>query len=366
MRRTQAEGRRLRRLIVDGYSQRDVHVVVTVDDDLLHDHLENLLALLIGQLVNALADVLRPGEVGLYQPPLFSAARVPCAVFVQLRPGALKPLGDEPALKVELGLGVLSRPEQPDGAVLFHLDAPQVSLGLGDLLLQPAAPLGTERVDTGDDQVGVRDYPLHLAPYRLFQPLGANEGTLPAAQAHALHSVAHVVAAGSGKLVAVLLAVANVGGAPGAPSMEVLAALAASEKVLHLVEHVRVPLGLPAPLLLQRLLPLPGLVVDDWRHRNLNPGVPRLVVDLDSFLGGDVTVLVVDPGARVSGIPQDVVHAGLKPQQLAGLGGDALVGQQHVNRIGNQPLIDVHLEDAAHDLRSSIVSGLPSSPIRYP
>ena len=44
------------------------------------------------------------------------------------------------------------------------------------------------------------------------------------------------------------------------------------------------------------------------------------------------------------------MHAGLKPQQLAGLGGDALVGQQHVNRIGTQPLIDVHLEDAAHDL----------------
>ena len=63
-----------------------------------------------------------------------------------------------------------------------------------------------------------------------------------------------------------------------------------------------------------------------------------------------MTVLAVDPGARVSGIPQDVVQAGLKPQQLAGLGGDALVGQQHGNRIGTQPLIDVHLEDAAQDL----------------
>ncbi len=276
--------------------------------------------------------------------------RVPCAVFVQLRPGALKPLGDEPALEFELGLGDLSRHEQPDGAVLFHLDAPQVSLGLGDLLLRPAAPLGTERVDTGDDQVGVRDYPLHLAPYRFFQPLGANEGTLPSAQAHALHSVAHVVAAGSGKLVAVLLDATNVGGAPGASSMEVVAALAASEKGLHQEEHVHVPLGLPAPLPLQRLCPLPGLVVDEWRHRNLNPGVPRLVVDLDSVLGGDVTVLAVGPGARVSGIPQDVLHPGLKPQQLARLGGDALVGQQHGNRIGPQPLIDVHLEDAAHDL----------------
>ena len=62
-----------------------------------------------------------------------------------------------------------------------------------------------------------------------------------------------------------------------------------------------------------------------------------------------MTVLAVDPGARVSGIPQDVVQARLKSQQLAGLV-RALVGQQHGNRIGPQPLIDVHLEDAAHNL----------------
>ena len=86
------------------------------------------------------------------------------------------------------------------------------------------------------------------------------------------------------------------------------------------------------------------------RHRNLNPDVPRLVVDLDSVLGGDVSVVAVDPGARVSGIPQDVVKAGLKPQQLASLSGNALVGRQHGNRIGPHPLIDIHLKSAPHDL----------------
>ena len=163
----------------------------------------------------------------LHQPPLLNPARLPSPVVVQLRPGALKPLGDELALMVELGLGDLPRHEQPDGTVLFHLDAPQVSLGLGDLLLQFAALWRIEGVDTGDDQVGVLDYPLHLAPYRLLQSLGPNVGTLSAAQAHTLHSVAHVVSVGSGKVVAVLLAVANVGGAPGASCMEVVAALAA-------------------------------------------------------------------------------------------------------------------------------------------
>ena len=52
-----------------------------------------------------------------------------------------------------------------------------------------------------------------------------------------------------------LLAVANIGGAPVASCMEVAAALAALRKVLQQVEHTRVPLGPPAPLLLQRLRP---------------------------------------------------------------------------------------------------------------
>ena len=142
--------------------------------------------------------------------------------------------------------------------------------------------------------------------------------------------------------------------------MEVAAALAAFQQVLQQVEHLRVPLGLPAPLLLQLLRPFPGLIVDHLRDRNLNPGVPRLVVDLHAVLGGDMAVLSVDPGARVSGVPQDVVHAGLKPQQLAGLGGDSLVGQTHSNGAGPHAIMNVHVEDAAHNF------GLPSSPMRYP
>ncbi len=69
------------------------------------------------------------------------------------------------------------------------------------------------------------------------------------------HPVARGVSVGSGKIAAVLLAVANIGGAPGASCMEVAAALAALRKVLQQVEHTRVPLGPPAPLLLQRLRP---------------------------------------------------------------------------------------------------------------
>ena len=132
--------------------------------------------------------------------------------------------------------------------------------------------------------------------------------------------------------------------------MEVAAALAAFQQVLQQVEDFRVPLGLRAPLLLQLLRPFPGLIVDHLRDRNLNPGVPRLVVDLHAVLGGDMAVLSVDPRARVGGIPQDVVHAGLEPHQLAGLGGDPLVGQPHGNGVGPHPLIDVHAEDASNDL----------------
>jgi hypothetical protein len=59
---------------------------------------------------------------------------------------------------------------------LSCLDAPQVSLSLGDLLLQPAALLRIERVNAGDDQVGVLDYPLHLAPYQFLQPFRPDVG----------------------------------------------------------------------------------------------------------------------------------------------------------------------------------------------
>ena len=153
---------------------------------------------------------------------------------------------------------------------------------------------------------GVLDYPLHLAPYRFLQPLRPDVGPLPTAQAETLHPVAHVVAAGSGQVVEVLLAVANVGSSPGGLRVEVVAALAASQKVLQQVDHLRIPLGPPVPLLLQLLRPFPVLVVHQSRDRDLNPGLLRLVVDLHTILGGDVAGLSVDPGARVGGIPQNV------------------------------------------------------------
>ena len=133
--------------------------------------------------------------------------------------------------------------------------------------------------------------------------------------------------------------------------MEVVAALAAFQQMLQQVEHLRVPPGRPAPLLLQLLRPSPGLLVHQRRDRDLYPGVPRLVVGLRPVLGGDVTLLSVNPRARVGGIRQNVMDVGLTPQQLAGLGGDSLVGQPHGNRGGPHPLIDVHVEDAADDLR---------------
>ena len=133
--------------------------------------------------------------------------------------------------------------------------------------------------------------------------------------------------------------------------MEVVAALATFQQVLQQVEHLRVPPGRPAPLLLQLLRPSPGLLVHQRRDRDLYPGVPRLVVGLRPVLGGDVTLLSVDPRAGVGGIRQNVMDVGLTPQQLAGLGGHSLVGQPHGNRGGPHPLIDVHVEDAADDLR---------------
>ena len=78
--------------------------------------------------------------------------------------------------------------------------------------------------------------------------------------------------------------------------MEVASALAASQKVLQQVDHLRIPLGPPAPLLLHPLRSFPGLIVDQPRDRDLNPGVPRLVVDLHTVLSGHVAGLTVDLG----------------------------------------------------------------------
>ena len=133
--------------------------------------------------------------------------------------------------------------------------------------------------------------------------------------------------------------------------MEVVAALAAFQQVLQQVEHLRVPLGLPAPLLLQGLRPLPDILVHQGRNRDLYPGVPRLVVGLRAVFGGDVTLLSVDPGARIGGVRQNVMDVGLTPQQLAGLCGDSVVGQPHGNRGRPHLLMDVHVEDAANNLR---------------
>ena len=183
--------------------------------------------------------------------------------------------------------------------------------------------------DFGSHDPGSNPGRAAINPSEIGRPLSPDVGLLPAAQAHTLHPVAHVVAAGSGQVVGVSLALANAGGCPTRPRMEVAAALAAFQKVLQQVDHLRIPLGFAAPLLLQLPRPFPGLIVDQLRDRDLNPGIPRLVVDLHPVFRGDVAVLAVDPGARIGGIPQDVVHAGLKPQQLAGLCGDPLVGQPH-------------------------------------
>ena len=67
------------------------------------------------------------------------------------------------------------------------------------------------------------------------------------------------VAVGSGLVVAVLLAVANAGSAPGAPGLEVVPH---SPHFSRCPNRARVPLGLPALLLLQFLCPLPSLIVN--------------------------------------------------------------------------------------------------------
>ena len=84
-------------------------------------------------------------------------------------------------------------------------------------------------------------------------------------------------------------------------------------------------------------------------RRDLHPGVPRLVVDLHTVLSGDVAGLSVDPGARVGGIPQNVMYVGLTPHQLAGLGRDSLVGQPHGNGAGPHALMNVHVDHAEHN-----------------
>ena len=133
--------------------------------------------------------------------------------------------------------------------------------------------------------------------------------------------------------------------------MEPVAALTALDKMLQQVQHLRIPLGPCATLFLQRLRTIPRRIVDHLRYRNLDPTVPRLFVDLHPVLGGDVAILAVDPGAPVGGICQYVEHAGLKPQLLAGRRGDPLVGQPNRNGMGPHTLMNVHVKDAADDLR---------------
>ncbi len=244
----------------------------------------------------------------------------------------------------------LARHEQPDGPVLLRLDAPHIPLGLGHFLLKPAVLLGIEGVDTRYDEAGILEYPTHLAPYRLLQSLRANVVTRPAFQAETVHSVAPVVPAGGGQVVAVLLAAPNVGGAPRGLGVEAVTALAAPEQVLQQVSLLRVPPGLSAPLLLQGLRPLPGLVVDDLGDRHLNPGVLRLLVDLDALFGGDDAFLAVNPRSRVGLVPQNVVDVGLTPEHLPGLGGNSIVGQPHGDGGGAHPLVNVHVENAPHHL----------------
>ena len=141
--------------------------------------------MLIGQIVQTLTYLPRPSEDSLHQAPLLGSTRLLSLVVVQLRPGALQPLGDVPPLMVELDLGDLSRHEQPDGPVLFHPDASHILLSLCNLLLQPTAVLGIQRVDACDDQVGVLKHPLDLLPHRLFQPLGTDVGAFSALDAKA-------------------------------------------------------------------------------------------------------------------------------------------------------------------------------------
>ena len=108
-----------------------------------------------------------------------------------------------------------------------------------------------------------------------------------------------VVAAWGGQVVLVLLTVADTRGCPRGPCMEVVSALAAFQQVLQQVEHLGIPLGLAAPLLLHLLRPFPGLIVDQLGDRDLNPGVPRLVVDL--IRGRIVVVFSYHPIASAVG-----------------------------------------------------------------
>ena len=97
--------------------------------------------------------------------------------------------------------------------------------------------------------------------------------------------------------------------------MEVATALAAFQQVLQQVEHLRVPLGLPMLRCFFNFCARSQVLSSMTCGTGISIQVSSwLVVDLHAVLGGDVTVLSVHPGARVGGIPQDVVHTGLKPQ----------------------------------------------------
>ena len=300
----------------DGYSQRDGRVIVSVDGDLFDDQLEKLPSLFEGQLVQALADLPRPRKDSFLQALLISSGHHSSPAIVQFCPCALKPLGDELALEVELGLGDLPRHMEPDGDVLLHFDVPDDSLSLGPLLHQSAVLLRTEGFYAGDDQVGALKHPIHLAPYRFFHLLCPDVGTLPALKTIILHPVATVVPEGRRQVVAVPLAVPKVATRPGSFRAELVTTLAAFQKVLQQVGHFRISLGLRGPLPLQLLRPFPCLLIDQRWNRYLHPGVPRLVADLSPVFGRGPAGFPVDPDARVSSIRQHVMDVRRPPLLL--------------------------------------------------
>ena len=248
-------------------------------------------------------------------------------------------------------LGDLSRHEQPDGPVLFHLDAPQLALRPGDLLGQPVALPVIDGLDTGDDEVRVLKDALDLAPNPLLQPLRPDVGLLPAAQAVPLHPAAHVVPAGIvGKVVSIDLAVSPVGGEPGPLRPEHHPALGAPEQVLQQVEHPGVPLGPLQPLLLELLRPVPRLLVHYRRYGDVYPRVPGLLVDLRPLFRQDLPGLSVAPDALVGRIRQETMDIRLIPP-LPGLDrGDSFVHQLPSYGGRAHPFVNVHAEDAAHQL----------------
>ena len=98
------------------------------------------------------------------------------------------------ALKVELVLCDLPRDEQANGSLLLSLYLPKLTFCFGGPFLQGTVFLSVHSLNAGDNEFGMLDHTLDLAPDQLLQAFRPDHRLFTAQPPVAQHSVAVIVA----------------------------------------------------------------------------------------------------------------------------------------------------------------------------